>query len=49
MKQRKDAGFVTIRIKDEDHERLTKFVTHTTKIHDVVTRAIDLLEKQNPK
>jgi hypothetical protein len=41
----KDQGFINIRIKDSDHKRLTKLVTYETKIHDVVTMAIDALEK----
>jgi hypothetical protein len=43
--EKKDEGFITIRIKESDHARMTKRVTHDIKIHDVVTAALDALEK----
>jgi hypothetical protein len=44
--RKKDKGFMTIRIKESDHVRMTKRVTHDTKIHDIVTEALDALEKR---
>lgn len=39
------ADFVTVRIKTSDHKRLTPMVTYDTKLHDLITKAIDALEK----
>lgn len=41
-----DEGFKTIRVKERDHQRMTKYVTHETKIHDIVTEALDTWEEK---
>ncbi|MGH9925917.1 MAG: hypothetical protein ACRD5B_11140 [Nitrososphaeraceae archaeon] len=42
-------GFITISIRPEDHARLTKRVTYEKKIYDIVTEALDALEKEKVK
>jgi hypothetical protein len=41
-----EIGFKRIRIKEADHKRLVKRVTYERKIHDVITEALDALDKQ---
>jgi len=43
--KKKDKGFKTIRVKESDHDRMTSLVTHDTKIHDIVTQALDALDR----
>lgn len=40
-----EVGFKRIRIRESDHMRLAKRVTYDKKIYDVVTEALDALEK----
>jgi hypothetical protein len=44
-----EIGFKRIRIKEADHTRLIKRVTYERKIHDVITEALDALDKQEMK
>jgi hypothetical protein len=41
--------FVRIRIKRSDHGRITRRVTYHKKMHDVITDALDALEKEKGK
>lgn len=45
----KDVDFVTIRIKKSDHEKLKPLVTYDTKIHDLITMAIESLSQPKGK
>lgn len=40
-----DKDFVRIRIRKSDHARITKRVTHEIKIYEVITKALDALDK----
>jgi len=42
-------GFKTIRIRESDHERLTKHVTYELKIYDIIGLALDALEAKQKK
>lgn len=45
----KGKGFVNVRIKESDHERLIKRVTHEVKIYHIITEALDALEARGSK
>jgi hypothetical protein len=48
MKETKER-FTTVKILNEDHDRIVSRVTHTTKIYNIVTLALDALERQEAK